>query len=142
MTLPLMQTREGFIGSVTNPLINQFNQATAAANKQIPSYVTIGEDGLLRFNEGTTNSQMVQTLVAMGLISEDDYDWFIGQGGIGEGDWMVRAFNAGNEVDRQNFFDQNNYNEENEARFRRLFNTLDQIWIVTGKQTSRSRLRK
>jgi len=138
MTLPLIQTRGGFTGSVTNPLINQYNQATVAANKQIPSYVTIGEDGLLRFNEGTTNSQMVQTLVSLGLISEDDYNWFIGQGGIGEGDWMVRAFNAGNEIDRQNFFAQNNYNDENEARFRRLFNTLDQNSEAGGFTPSQS----
>jgi len=95
------------------------------STQQLPSYL-VYEDGLLKFKEGTTNSQVVQTLVELGLISDDDRDWFIGEGGIGEGDWMARAFNAGNTVDRENFFNQTNYNSENDARYTRLFDFLDQ----------------
>lgn len=55
-----------------------------------PDYLTRNSDGTYTFSEGTTNRQVVDTLRDMGVLDENDYNWFL--------DWFSESSKQGNDV--------------------------------------------
>ena len=97
--------------------------------KQLPSYL-VYEDGLLKFKEGTTNYQVVQTLRSLGLITEDDYNWFqewFNEAPEGGSDtWMTTG---GLDADSQGL---SGFDATNRERFRRAFDVLNPAYEAGG----------
>ena len=97
--------------------------------KQLPSYL-VYEDGLLKFKEGTTNYQVVQTLRSLGLITEDDYNWFqewFSESPEGGSDtWMTTG---GLDADSQGL---SGFDATNRERFRRAFDVLNPAYEAGG----------
>ena len=56
----------------------------------VPEYLTRNSDGTYTFAEGTTNRQVVDTLRDMGVLDENDYNWFL--------DWFSESSKQGNDV--------------------------------------------
>lgn len=95
----------------------------------LPSYLSINpETGLAVIPVGTTNRQFVEAMKILGLISEEDYSWltqyFTGESG--ERTWLADIYNQPDtNVNRDNFFGNNDLNAENTSIMNRLFDVFD-----------------
>ena len=105
---------------------NQALVAQAAAEAE-----TEAEEATIRINDGDTNEQALQTLFEAGLVSSGDYGWF-----------MEHLTNAG-KLDSQylasesfpglnEYLQQNEFNEENAARVRRIVGNIQQAASEDG----------
>lgn len=95
--------------------------------KALPSYVTISPEGYVSFNPGTTNSQVVTTLKDLGLISSEDYGWFMehmaaNDGRAGKSTFFSAVFNDP-EMDFS-AADLSSFAPENRARYEKVQNLM------------------
>jgi hypothetical protein len=138
---------EGFIGGVTGDVAYQaylqaFNLSGGNVDvtngnvnvraKTLPSYMSLTENNQVLIPEGTTNRQFIEAMNMLGLLPEDDYAWltqyFSGAGG--DATWLAARYNQPDtNINRDNFFGNNDLNAENTSIMNRLFDVFD-----TGSQ--------
>jgi hypothetical protein len=78
----------------------------------------------------TNNRQMVETLRLLGLITDEDYAWFSSyfdrSPNVADGVWLEAYFNRPDEsFDRESFFGKTNFDAETQARWNRIFDSID-----------------
>ena len=76
----------------------------------------------------TNNRQMIDTLRLLGLVSDEDYAWFSNHFANERGDatWLSAYFNRPDEnFQREQFFERTNFDAETEARWNRIFDSID-----------------
>ena len=76
----------GYMGPGTTPYVAPGSSYRPLA----PDYLTRNSDGTYSFSQGTTNRQAVDTLRDMGVLDENDYNWFL--------DWFSESADQGNDV--------------------------------------------
>lgn len=76
----------GYMGPGTTPYV-----APGSSYRPLtPDYLTRNSDGTYSFSQGTTNRQAVDTLRDMGVLDENDYNWFL--------DWFSESADQGTDV--------------------------------------------
>ena len=108
--------------------------ATAGAGAQsktpLPAYLYFDDDMVVPYRE-TTNSQMVDTLRLLGLVSDEDYAWFNNYfknaRQAADAVWLEAYFNRPDQsFNRERFFERNpNFDAETQARWGRIFDAID-----------------
>ncbi len=105
------------------------NQALVA-NEQEQSAAEAAEN-IIRINDGDTNEQALQTLFQAGLLNNDDYGWFmqhLTDAGALDSQYLAsESFPGLNE-----YLDQNEFNEENTARVRRIVGNIQKAASEDG----------
>ena len=74
----------------TPPGTNSYVSPGSSYRPLAPDYLTRNSDGTYSFGEGTTNRQVVDVLRDMGVLNDDDYNWFL--------DWFSESSKQGNDV--------------------------------------------
>jgi len=102
--------------------------ASAASGKVLPDYMQINAADQVLIAEGTTNRQFVEAMNLLGLLPADDYRWLLEYftGENGDGTWLAARYNQPDtNINRDNFFGNNNLNAENTSIMNRLFDVFD-----------------
>ena len=73
---------------------------------------------------------MIDTLRLLGLITDEDYAWFSNyfdrSPNVADGVWLEAYFNRPDEsFDRESFFGKTNFDAETQARWNRIFDSID-----------------
>ena len=118
--------------------------ATAGAGAQsktpLPAYLYFDDDMVVPYRE-TTNSQMVDTLRLLGLVSDEDYAWFNNYfknaRQAADAVWLEAYFNRPDQsFNRERFFERNpNFDAETQARWGRIFDAIDSASKTGGFAT-------
>jgi hypothetical protein len=100
----------------------------AASGKVLPDYMKINAADQVLIAEGMTNRQFIEAMNMLGLLPEDDYAWltqyFTGENG--DATWLAARYNQPDtNINRDNFFGNNNLNSENTSIMNRLFDVFD-----------------
>lgn len=96
----------------------------------LPAHLYFDENRVVPYRE-TTNSQMVDTLRLLGLITDEDYAWFSSYFGrspkAADAVWLEAYFNRPDQTfNRESFFERNpNFDAETQARWNRIFDSID-----------------
>ena len=105
--------------------------ATAGAKGQgktpLPAYLYLDGNMVVPYRE-TNNRQMIDTLRLLGLVSDEDYAWFSNHFSNERGDatWLSAYFNRPDEnFQREQFFERTNFDAETQARWNRIFDSID-----------------
>ena len=64
--------------------------------KKLPDYLIRNADGTMSFKEGATNRQVVDTMKALGILDEKDYNWFL--------KWFSESAEQGTELSNSSSF--------------------------------------
>ncbi len=117
--------------------------ATAGAKGQgktpLPSYLYFDENMVVPYRE-TTNSQMVDTLRLLGLVTDEDYAWFSNYFArspkAADSVWLEAYFNRPDQTfNRESFFERTDFDAETEARWSRIFDSIDSASKTGGFAT-------
>jgi len=133
--VPPFGSNPSFVGSVGNEAAQKaFDQymannpgAQAQAKTPLPSYLYFDGNMVVPYRE-TNNRQMIDTLRLLGLVSDEDYAWFSNHFANERGDatWLNAYFNRPDEnFQREQFFERTNFDAETEARWNRIFDSID-----------------
>ena len=96
--------------------------ATEAAN---------AEEAIIRINDGDTNEQALQTLFEAGLVNGSDYGWFMKH--LTDAGKLDSQYLASDSFPGLNeYLQQNEFNEENSARVRRIVSNIQQAASEDG----------
>ena len=104
--------------------------AGAQSKTPLPAYLYLDENRVVPYRE-TTNSQMVDTLRLLGLITDEDYAWFSNyfdrSPKAADAVWLEAYFNRPDQTfNRESFFERNpNFDAETQARWNRIFDSID-----------------
>lgn len=118
---------------VPNLGLDNLSQTYSQGQQGLPSYLTLNPNGTVSFNEGTTNRQVVDTLKNLGVITQDDYNWFL--------DWFSEAADQGHDVASElNFlanagnldFSNTDFNAENKARVNKIAGFMNNTYAEAG----------
>lgn len=105
---------------------NQALVANEAANEAADA-----EEAVIRINDGDTNEQALQTLFEAGLVNGSDYGWFmqhLTDAGALDSQYLASdGFPGLNE-----YLQQNEFNEENSARVRRIVGNIQKAASEDG----------
>ena len=114
-------------GSETGPAVGlpAIAGATPGAKGQaktpLPSYLYFDENRVVPYRQAT-NSQMIDTLRLLGLITDEDYAWFSSyfdrSPNVADGVWLEAYFNRPDEsFNRESFFEKTDFDAETQARW-------------------------
>ena len=108
--------------------VNVTNGRINVRAKTMPSYMSLTENNQVLIPVGTTNRQFIEAMNLLGLLPEDDYAWltqyFTGENG--DATWLAARYNQPDtNINRDNFFGNNNLNSENTSIMNRLFDVFD-----------------
>jgi hypothetical protein len=108
-----------------------------AANQQAEADAAAAEsgivDGVFRIPDGATNREALNYLLQAGMIRQEDFNWFqehFGQSGSGDSQYLASESFPG--IDK--YLEQNNFNDENKAKVRRVLGALDQAQTTGIKE--------
>ena len=106
----------------------------------LPSYLYFDENRVVPVRE-TNNRQMVETLRLLGLITDEDYAWFSSyfdrSPKAADAVWLEAYFNRPDQTfNRESFFERNpNFDDETQARWNRIFDSIDSASKTGGFAT-------
>ena len=103
--------------------------AKGQAKTPLPSYLYFDENMVVPYRQAT-NSQMIDTLRLLGLITDEDYAWFSSyfdrSPNVADGVWLEAYFNRPDEsFNRESFFEKTDFDAETQARWNRIFDAID-----------------
>ncbi len=93
----------------------------------LPSYLYFDGNMVVPYRE-TNNRQMIDTLRLLGLVSDEDYAWFSNyfKNERGDATWLNSYFNRPDEnFQRERFFERTDFDDETDARWNRIFDSID-----------------
>ncbi len=107
------------------------------AKTPLPSYLYFDGNMVVPYRE-TNNRQMIDTLRLLGLVSDEDYAWFSNHFANESGDatWLNAYFNRPDEnFQRERFFERTEFDPETDARWNRIFDSIDSASKTGGFAT-------
>lgn len=90
-------------------------------------------DGVFKIPDGATNAEALNYLYTAGMIRPEDYNWFnthFSQTGSGSSQYFASDSFPG----INDYLEQNNFNDENKAKVRRVLGALDQAQTTGIKE--------